>query len=255
MSIEFASLCPHPPIIIPGVGNEKDREKVSKTIESMNRLAADLKEKEIETVVIVSSHINHSEKFIIKTDNGFTSSLPGALLTYKGDPELAGKISSLKDAKPLKGGDLDHGTAVPLHFFKQKKPNIKVVPVGTTSLSIENHFLFGKKLGKLLSEEKKKIALIASGDLSHRLTPSAPSGFSEEGEKFDKKFLTLIRGKKITELDEKMIEKAAPCGCRSAAILTGSISTKNYNPEIVSYEGPFGVGYAVIEFKLKNNED
>lgn len=255
MPIEFASFCPHPPIIIPGVGNDKDLEKVSKTIESMNKLAENLKEKEIETVIVFSPHIEISKDFPIKDGASFTSSFPGALLTFKGDPPLAEKILSMEKTRSLKGGNLDHGSAVPLYFLKRKKPDIKLIPMGVTSRSIKDNFQFGKKLQDLLSKEDKKIGLIASGDLSHRLTPSAPAGFSEQGEKFDKKFLELIKKKDILRLEKDLIRDAAPCGCQTASLLSGALSEREYTPSLLSYEGPFGVGYAVIDFILEKDED
>ena len=39
MSIKFASICPHPPIIIPTIGSSSDLRLVSKTIQAMKELA------------------------------------------------------------------------------------------------------------------------------------------------------------------------------------------------------------------------
>jgi hypothetical protein len=33
-------------------------------------------------------------------------------------------------------------------------------------------------------------------------------------------------------------------------MLIGALSKMDFEPEILSYEGPFGVGYAVINFKI-----
>ena len=38
MSIKFASITPHPPIIIPTIGSSSDLEQVSETIKAMKKL-------------------------------------------------------------------------------------------------------------------------------------------------------------------------------------------------------------------------
>ncbi|MFH1207865.1 MAG: hypothetical protein V1668_04725 [Patescibacteria group bacterium] len=48
------------------------------------------------------------------------------------------------------------------------------------------------------------------------------------------------------------MEEAGECGLRSIIMLLGMLNTVSYEPELYSYEGPFGVGYMVTNFKLKN---
>lgn len=56
MSLVFAAIAPHPPILLPNVGSEQDREKVKKTIENMNRLGSILDEKKPTKIAISSPH-------------------------------------------------------------------------------------------------------------------------------------------------------------------------------------------------------
>ena len=49
-----------------------------------------------------------------------------------------------------------------------------------------------------------------------------------------------------------MIEEAGECGLRSLYILLGSMEGNNMSGELLSYEGPFGVGYGVMKFKQKD---
>ncbi len=44
------------------------------------------------------------------------------------------------------------------------------------------------------------------------------------------------------------MKKAGECGMRSIAMLLGVINEVDLKPNILSYEGPFGVGYLVAEF-------
>ncbi|MFA4941255.1 MAG: AmmeMemoRadiSam system protein A, partial [Patescibacteria group bacterium] len=66
-----------------------------------------------------------------------------------------------------------------------------------------------------------------------------------------KKLVELIKNKKtpdILRLDEKMIEDAGECGLKSIVMLLGTLDGIKNEPRILSYEGPFGVGYLVASF-------
>ena len=46
-------------------------------------------------------------------------------------------------------------------------------------------------------------------------------------------------------MDERLVSVAGECGLRSILILLGILSGNKIKPEVLSYEGPFGVGYLV----------
>ena len=52
------------------------------------------------------------------------------------------------------------------------------------------------------------------------------------------------------KIDKKLVQDASVCGLKSFIILAGMIEELNVEPEVMSYEGPFGVGYMVCNFKL-----
>lgn len=148
---------------------------------------------------------------------------------------------------------LDHGVSVPLYFLTQHTPAIKITPVSFSLLDLKTHYDFGKIMAEEINRTNQRIAVVASGDLSHRLTKNAPAGYSPQGKIFDQKLAELIQKKKtdeIIKLDSSLIEEAGECGLRSVVILLGVLGRKNYTPEILSYEGPFGVGYLVVNYKL-----
>ena len=78
--------------------------------------------------------------------------------------------------------------------------------------------------------QDKKIAVIASGDLSHRLDDNSPMESNSAGPEFDQ-FLRdkLNKGDYDTliEMDEKLIEDAGECAYKSLLIMLGLI--KEYN--------------------------
>lgn len=147
----------------------------------------------------------------------------------------------------------DWGFNVPLHFLAPDfEGEIKTYLTGLQS----SRFYFKK--GKEVYQElraNKKYALIASGDLSHCLKAGGPYGFHPDGPKFDKAIIESLKKKDIKtffKLNE-LFPEAGECGLRSFCFLLGILeaSSIKWQPAILSYEGPFGVGYLVANFQLK----
>ncbi len=149
----------------------------------------------------------------------------------------------------------DWGFNVPLHFLAKDVRGIEVKTYLTDSASPGVHFKRGKELIKSLPRARRW-AWIASGDMSHRLKEDGPYGLHPSGLKFDKKLINLLKKKDvpgILNLDPRLVEEAGECGLRSFCLLLGVLEGAKikWKPEILSYEGPFGVGYLVANFKLK----
>jgi AmmeMemoRadiSam system protein A len=73
------------------------------------------------------------------------------------------------------------------------------------------------------------------------------------GEVFDRKLTEAVAAsdiRAIMDMDESMIDRAGECGLRSIVILLGTLDGIDAKPEILSYEGPFGVGYLVASFDV-----
>ena len=64
------------------------------------------------------------------------------------------------------------------------------------------------------------------------------------------KLLEKKNVKGIAKLNPKLVEEAGECGLRAILILLGILNDIDYQPEKFSYEGPFGVGYLVMNFKM-----
>ena len=59
----------------------------------------------------------------------------------------------------------------------------------------------------------------------------------------------------ILSFDETFCDKAAECGLRSFQIMAGALDGKDVDARLLSYEGPFGVGYAVASFIVTGDDD
>lgn len=264
MSLVFSAISPHPPIIIPSIGKDETK-KVEATIAAMKELEGSMYVTQPDVVFIISPHsLMTQESFSVNLANEFKSNLSEfgyeeKEKKYKCEIELISKIKEEADKQNipvniLNQPMLDHGVCVPLYFLTQHLPNIKIVPVSFSLLSFEKHFAFGNLLKKVAFESNKRVAVIASGDLSHRLTTNAPAGYSPQGKTFDHLLVKSLEENKIGEvlkLNAQLIEDAGECGLRSIIILLGAISNLNYIFKKISYEGPYGVGYLVGEFMLK----
>jgi len=145
----------------------------------------------------------------------------------------------------------DWGFNVPLFFLTNDfQGETKTFLIGLESPQF--YFEEGKKLYQQL-DKNKKYALIASGDLSHCLKEDGPYGFNPDGPKFDEELMESLKKKNtenIFKLDEKYPE-AGECGLRPICFILGILeaSGKNWKTEVLSYEGPFGVGYLVADLK------
>ncbi|OGY21888.1 MAG: hypothetical protein A2126_00720 [Candidatus Woykebacteria bacterium GWB1_45_5] len=202
----FASICPHPPIILPEIGGA-ELVKVQRTVEAMKKLAKIFEKANPEKVVIISPH-------------------------------------------PTPG----HGAQVPLFYLLKNLPDLPMEELSITFDSYKDHYEWGKKEGRKYQANPARIAFVASGDLSHRLKEEGPYGFHPAGPAFNQKLVKLIEDKDrkgVLNLDPDLIENAGECGLRSICFLFGVLDNQKYQPEILSYEGPFGVGYLVANFKIQ----
>lgn len=262
MSLVYAAITPHPPILIPSIGKD-NLSQLEKTQKSFSELEGNLYTSKAETLIIISPHghcqtdaftMNLNPKFEINFEEFGDFSAKHSL---EGDIGNAYKMREhLETRAPLQlisEEKLDHGCGVPLYMLTQNIPNLKIIPLYYSDLSLEAHYNFGKLMQREIQVNKSRIAVIASGDLSHRLTKNAPAGYSSKGVKFDNKLMEFLSGKKtksILNMSEKLISEAGECGLRSIIILLGILDGIEYKPETLSYEGPFGVGYLTMSFKL-----
>lgn len=165
---------------------------------------------------------------------------------------LGSKLSKINPDKIIiSSPHPDWGFKVPL-FFLAKNTDAKLETFLTREDSPEDHYAAGKDFYfSELKNSKDKIALIASGDLSHRLKIDGPYGLHPDGKKFDDALLESLKNRDIgaiLKLDQTYPE-AGECGLRSICFMIGILDAADikWKADILSYEGPFGVGYLVTD--------
>jgi len=261
MSLAFAAIAPHPPLLIPNIG-KKEIEKVKQTKNALLQLEQDLYLSKPDIIFVISPHGSlFADAFSINAHTNFVSSFEefGDYATKKewiGCPDVAANIAHKGNLNSISiqlisEGRLDHGSSVPLSYLTNHLPNIKIVPIGYSGLGVKAHLEFGSLLKEIIMETDKRIAVIASGDLSHGLTTDAPAGFSPTGAEFDRQLIQLLETRNtvgVSNMEEKFVNEASECGYRSFCILLGILREMDYQFKNYSYEGPFGVGYLVGNF-------
>ncbi len=262
MSIIFSAICPHSPILIPSIGKE-NTSRLKETLSSYEKLEKALIESNPDTILIISPHGNDQKKSLVMNlrpdyignfeDFGDFS----VKLKYSGDYGLAYKIrEKLETKSPLQlisDEKLDYGSLVPLFLLTKKIPQVKIIPVHTSHLSLLDHFDFGVLLQEEIIKNNEKIAVIASSDLSHSLSKDSPAPYSSKAKKFDQKVIEYLKENNtsaLLKINDKLMNEVNECGLRPIMVLQGVLSKIKHTPKALSYEHPFGVGYLTMNFQI-----
>ncbi|MBI4215842.1 MAG: AmmeMemoRadiSam system protein A [Chloroflexi bacterium] len=266
MSLVFGCIVPHPPLMVPQVGQGQER-RISATLKGMGKVASTLAQSHPQALFIISPHgptqLDAMGVVAAESTHGDMDQwgAPGLGLTFDNDLEAVTLL--LEEARaariPLRvlgqrGYELDHGVMAPMLHLAPKVKGVSLVPLTFCWLPLEAHFHFGQILGKVAAKLDKRVAIVASGDLSHRLLPEAPAGYDPLGQVFDKTLVEKVAARDsqgILALDPDLIERAGECGLRSIVILLGALAGLEVKPQVLSYEGPFGVGYLTATMTIK----
>lgn len=263
-NLVYAAIVPHPPIIVPGVG---DREGALATCRAMEEWAETVKGLEPETIVIVSPHGTIFRDAITyngqpTTEGNLQQFGSNVRLSYGCDLELLEAIREMAERYKVPVAELtpelagrtganlglDHGDLVPLYFLDQAGVRCQLVQVTVGMLPREELYAFGLAVQRAARLVSRRVVMVASGDLSHRLTPDAPAGYNPEGQRFDTLLvqeLKELQVEQVLQIDENLAEKAGECGLRPVIMMLGALDGYEGSTKVFSYEGPFGVGYLV----------
>lgn len=256
----FSGIAPHPPIMVPEVGRESIAG-VRHSIAAMTELTERLIASGAESVILISPHAPlEADSFVAyegpevygdfanfhAPETGVSAPVDDELLAAIADAAAVDGygISSLADC------DLDHGTAVPLYFLLRNGWQGKVVALGYSFLSNEDHLRFGACIKRAVDAVGRPVGFIASGDLSHRLAPHAPAGFNRNAHVFDESVVAALHANNpqaIVEIDHNLRKLAGECGYRSMLVAIGASSGLSLSCDVMNYEAPFGVGYLVAQ--------
>lgn len=268
-AVVFAALMPHPPVVVPEVGGRQQR-RVQASAAAMHDLAGRLAKAGPTSLILISPHgpvsqggFTAQSAPVLEGDLGEFGA-PDVRLRLRSDLELLAAVEQQAKADgiplvltrlPGRGPEVEslhYAVLVPLHFLRQGGFDGDVLVLTTGWSDLAACYRCGQSLAAAAAALGRQVGVIASGDLSHRLEPGAPAGYDPRGREFDELVMgALGQGHydRLLEIDEDLAEGAGECGLRPIVTMLGAVSTNTaLRPEVLSYEGPFGVGYGVVAF-------
>jgi len=264
MSVIEGWLVPHPPLILPEVGRGRQNEIID-TVNSYRTMASEVADAAPDTIVVVSPHSHMYADYIhISPGSGAVGNMKnfgthGVEIKAEYDAEFVEILSLECVAEGLNAGtmgerdsSLDHGASIPVSFINDVFSNAKYVRAGISGLSVADHYLFGEMIARVSELLGRKTIVVASGDLSHKLLAGGSYGYAPEGPEFDRIVCEVAKNADFSllfDMDGVFCEKAGECGHRPLLVMAGALDRKAVSAKLYSYEGPFGVGYAVASFK------
>jgi AmmeMemoRadiSam system protein A len=254
-------IAPHPPIMVREVGRaDADATATSARALDTARLALELFAPD--TIVLMSPHAQaYRDTFTVTGARRLKGDLggfgaPSVSHDVPGDPVLASAIISAAEAAGIPAiardetlrdaaDELDHGVLVPMAFL-DRAGRWPLVVLSLSWLPYDTHRRFGQIVADAARVAGRRVAFVASGDCSHRLKPGAPAGFSPKAPLFDDQLVRLLADGDFHApalIDPLLIEAAGECGLRSFITLGGFLAGRAFEPRILAYEAPWGVGY------------
>lgn len=271
-------LMPHPPAIVAGIGKH-ERQVATATIKACESAAEQISAFQPDSLILITPHgpVFKDAVALMATPNlaGDFSRFGAPAVGYSAPVDLALARAVQQEARsaglPLISLDaaeasqyrirpeLDHGALVPLWFLSRIiETPIPIMHLTYGMLPGPVLFKIGQAIRRASDHIGRRVAFIASGDLSHRLLASGPYGYDPAGPVLDHQIVQALSGnwqdqaEKLAELfrlPHETLDHAAECGLRSLQVLIGFLDGDAIEGTCLSYEGPFGVGYAVCLFR------
>lgn len=254
---------PHPPIILPEIGKGEEK-KIQSTIDAYRESVRFLAGYKPGTVIVISPHAtSYADYFHISPGKGakgdFSRYGAGSVVVQAAyDEELVQAIAGEARRMDIPAGTqgeldraLDHGTMIPLRFLQEVYSSFRVVRIGLSGLGRDMHYRLGMCIAAAAEKKKRRISIIASGDLSHRLKDDGPYGYRPEGPQLDAEITGALKDGdflRLLSIDPALAERGAECGLNSFIIMAGAFDGCEVNARLLSYADAFGVGYAVATF-------
>ena len=220
-----------------------------------------------DVVLVASPHWVSENRFLVQQSDrppqvydfsGLPTELEQVTYSPPGDPPLAARIVArgIERGVSVAGTSqwgLDHGAWAPLmHLLPEAR--VPIVPLSIRPGSPRDHLAWGEAIGSVLAELDQRVALLATGSITHSFTRmrTAPTAPWPEAERVEREILDLIvqrRYEEVANFDPRkwaMIEPEGGLG--PFFILAGAIG-KSFQPRVVSSHPMWGAfSLTILEF-------
>ena len=253
-----AVLMPHAPILVPEVGGGRGGAAQASG-RAMREAATRVLSFQPESLALISPHSPRQPRaFGIWAGERLHGSFarfnaPGAQVSLPNDTSLARQIVTEAGHRGLatwmiRSQTLDHGALVPLWFLAQAGwagPTVVLSLMESAQGGLEE---LGQAIAAAARACHRRVAIVASGDMSHRLAADAPCGFHPDAHQFDETFIGLLRDgdyHALETIDPALRELAAEDAVDSTLVAAAAVDWRPAGHNVLNYEAPFGVGYGV----------
>lgn len=270
MSLIRAYALPHPPLAVPSVGRGQEKE-VENTIRAFNEVSVEIAEERPETIVFITPHnVLYADYFHISPGIAARGDFarfnaPETKLETKYDLEMVEAIVDAANREGISTGtsgekdaSLDHGTTVPMWFINERYKEYASVRISQSGMNPSEHYKLGMIIKEAAEKLGRKTVLIASSDLSHKLKSDGPYGYVPEGPEFDAEVVKCLKDGDflaLMQIPESLLSRAAECGYNSLMVMAGCFDRRNVEARVLSYEGPYGVGYAIAAVSARERDE
>jgi len=258
-----AFFMPHPPVILSAVGRGRELT-ANLSIRACRQVARSIAELKADSLILVTPHApQYPGGIYFYRDTILSGTLgefgaPEAALSFPADVSLRDSLVSALRASGMStssvsdgeigeiGENLDHGALVPLWWISEAGCRLPLVVMSSPWASNETLLDLGALIHEISVQQGLRLVLVASGDLSHRVSAVSPYGMTPAGALFDQRVTQALAASDIEALlaiPDDLREQAAECGYRSLVLAAGAVGGRSARSELLSWEAPFGIGY------------
>lgn len=262
-----AYIVPNSPLLLPMI-HEEVHDQLQATVHAYHQAAKEIGAYHPDTIVIISTkapgykdyiHIAPGEQAV---GNFAKYGHSEYAIAVEYDTVLVNQICSLAKRNHIpagKRGDnaatLDSGTMVPLFFINQYINSYRVVRISISEVDQDQLDRLGQCISAAAEDMDRRIVVIVSGELSKRLNSDSPYGYAKEAAVFDQFILSSVKDNDLeawNHVNSDIGKASAQTILPALQIFKGAISDTLFRSALLSYEGPFGIGWMVAAFHNKD---
>lgn len=272
MSLELGILTPHSPRIC---HEEMVADFQREMVDGMKVVGKQITDMKPDAIVLVSCHWQSS--FIHFVDA--TPVHRGVLTAFEcpelisdvpyehpGDPVLAHQFVVEGEKAGLKVYEVndptyvwDYGTVVPLRYLV---PNgdIPIIDLSITwAANIEETYIWGQQIGKVIRESDKRIIFASSGALAHNLVRGPENMPTRSEQILDNQFVDYLKKGDYQSAYDMLPQYSKVAGVESGgrhlAMLLGVLGEEGFKGNYHGYGQSSGSGNVIMTFDMKNSHE